>query len=248
MLILALETTADVCGVAVVDEPGVLEVRAFRHRMRLSERLIGEVDSALREAGTRLEDVDGLGVGIGPGSFTGVRVGVMTAKTWADVLGLPVAGVSSLEAVAAACGPLGLAPGGRSGPAVLAIIRARPGSWYAQRFAPDAAPGEPRVLSVEQLAELIRGEQGRLLLCGEGVPAVRERLAALLGAEAARVEMAPPEPPRAEVVGRVALDRILAGRPDDVLALEPLYVAPPPINTRGLPGPWSGRGTRATRR
>jgi len=236
MLILALETTTDVCGVAVVDERGTLEVRAFRHRMRLSERLLGEVDSVLREAGTRLEDVEGLGVGIGPGSFTGVRVGVMTAKMWADVLGLPVAGVSSLEAVAAACAPAGLGPGAPGQPTVVAVIRARPGTWYVQRLAPGSAAGEPETLTVELLAERLREEPGRVLLCGEGVPAVREHLVVLLGPAAARVEVAPPEPPRAEVVGRLAGERILAGRSDDPLALAPLYVAPPPINTRGLPG------------
>src|SRR5262249_35815964 len=101
MLILAVETTADLCSLAIRDGQGTLVERAFRHRMHLLERLLPDVDELLADAGVALEEIEGFAVGIGPGSFTGVRIGVATVKTWADVLQKPVVGVLSLDAVAA---------------------------------------------------------------------------------------------------------------------------------------------------
>ncbi|HXG23364.1 MAG TPA: tRNA (adenosine(37)-N6)-threonylcarbamoyltransferase complex dimerization subunit type 1 TsaB, partial [Chthonomonadales bacterium] len=101
MLILGVETTADLCSLAIRDGQGTLVERAFRHRMHLSERLIDDVDALLTDADCTLEDMEGFGVDVGPGSFTGVRIGVMTVKTWADLLGRPVGAVTALEAIAA---------------------------------------------------------------------------------------------------------------------------------------------------
>jgi tRNA threonylcarbamoyladenosine biosynthesis protein TsaB len=100
MLILALEMTADVCSIAIRDDKGIIAERAFLHGMHLSERLIDDVDAILKDAGITLDDVEGFGVGIGPGSFTGVRIGVTTVKTWAFVRKKPVVGVCSLDALA----------------------------------------------------------------------------------------------------------------------------------------------------
>src|SRR5690348_16500250 len=101
MIVLAVETSGDLCSVAVRDGQGTLAARAFRHRMHLSERLIVDVEAVLADAGIGLEAVEAFAIGIGPGSFTGVRIGVTTVKTWADVLARPVCGVSALDAMAA---------------------------------------------------------------------------------------------------------------------------------------------------
>src|SRR5438105_4947992 len=127
MLILALETTSEHCSLAIRDDAGLLAERSFRHRMRLSERLMGDVEELLRDAEVALGDIEGFGVGIGPGSFTGVRLGVMTVKTWADVLNRPVAGVSALEALA-------YEYRGLEGFRITPVIRARPGAVYSQVF------------------------------------------------------------------------------------------------------------------
>jgi tRNA threonylcarbamoyladenosine biosynthesis protein TsaB len=96
MLILAFDTATDVATSALVSDGEVLGERASR-----AVTLLEDVDALLRQAGARTRDVEALAVGIGPGSFTGVRMGLATARGLALALGIPVAGVSTLDALAA---------------------------------------------------------------------------------------------------------------------------------------------------
>jgi len=96
MLILAFDTATDVATSALVDDGEVLGERTSR-----AVTLLEDVDALLRQAGTQTRDLDALAVGIGPGSFTGVRIGLATARGLAFALGIPVAGVSTLEALEA---------------------------------------------------------------------------------------------------------------------------------------------------
>jgi tRNA threonylcarbamoyladenosine biosynthesis protein TsaB len=96
MLILAFDTATDVATSALVDDGEVLGERVSR-----AMTLLEDVDALLRQAGARTGDLDGLAVGIGPGSFTGVRIGLATARGLALGLDIPVAGVSTLAALAA---------------------------------------------------------------------------------------------------------------------------------------------------
>src|ERR687886_1112781 len=90
MLILAFDTATNVTTSALVDDGEVLGERASR-----AATLLEDVDALLRQGGARPGDVDALAVGIGPGSFTGVRIGLATARGLALALGVPVAGVST---------------------------------------------------------------------------------------------------------------------------------------------------------
>src|SRR5919199_2215898 len=96
MLILAFDTATDVATSALVDDGEVLGERASR-----AVTLLEDVDALLRQGGVRADALDALAVGIGPGSFTGVRVGLATARGLALALDLPAAGVSTLDALAA---------------------------------------------------------------------------------------------------------------------------------------------------
>jgi tRNA threonylcarbamoyladenosine biosynthesis protein TsaB len=96
MLILAFDTATDVATSALVDEGEVLGERVSR-----AVTLLEDVDALLRQAGARTGNLEGLAVGIGPGSFTGVRIGLATARGLALGLEIPVAGVSTLAALAA---------------------------------------------------------------------------------------------------------------------------------------------------
>ena len=224
MLILALETTADVCSVAIRDATGLIAERAFRHRMHLSERLIDDVDAVLKDAGVTLDDVEGFGIGIGPGSFTGVRIGVTTIKTWAFVQKKPVAGVSSLDALAAeyaAC----------SGSVIVPIVRARLGTVYAALYDTDlrstAARAPIELLAVEELVTMLRGiSPAPALVCGEALERYGEQI---LAAGLSNVILGRAEAPRASVIAEIAAARIEAGQAHDALTLAPLYVSPPPI-------------------
>ena len=99
MLILAFDTATDIATSALVDGGEVLAERASRART-----LLEDVDALLRQGGAHAHDLDALAVGIGPGSFTGVRIGLATARGLALALDLRGAGVSTLAALAAGGG------------------------------------------------------------------------------------------------------------------------------------------------
>ena len=134
MLILAFDTATTVATSALVDDGEVLGERTSR-----AVRVLEDFDALLRQAGARPTELGGLAVGIGPGSFTGVRIGLATARGLALALDLPVAGVSTLAALAA--GAPGALPvidarrreifvGGEEGPRSLdpAELRVEPGT------------------------------------------------------------------------------------------------------------------------
>jgi tRNA threonylcarbamoyladenosine biosynthesis protein TsaB len=127
MLILAFDTATEVATSALVDDGEVLGERASR-----AVTLLEDVDALLRQAGARTGDLQGLAVGTGPGSFTGLRVGLATARGLALSLGLPVAGVSTLDALAAGA------------PGALPVIDARRGEVFVLQ-------DDPRVLAPQDL-------------------------------------------------------------------------------------------------
>jgi tRNA threonylcarbamoyladenosine biosynthesis protein TsaB len=96
MVILAFDTATDVATSALVDDGEVLGERVSR-----AVTLLEDVDALLRQAGMQTRDLEALAVGTGPGSFTGVRIGLSTARGLALGLGIPAAGVSTLDALGA---------------------------------------------------------------------------------------------------------------------------------------------------
>jgi tRNA threonylcarbamoyladenosine biosynthesis protein TsaB len=96
MLILAFDTATEVATSALVSDGEVLGERSST-----AVRLLEDLDALLRQAGAHTREVEGLAVGIGPGSFTGIRIGLATARGLVLALGTPAAGVSTLAALAA---------------------------------------------------------------------------------------------------------------------------------------------------
>jgi tRNA threonylcarbamoyladenosine biosynthesis protein TsaB len=96
MLLLAFDTATDSAMSALVDDEEVLG-----ERVSTPKTLLEDVDALLRQGGARAGDVEALVVGLGPGSFTGTRIGLATARGLALALGIPAAGVSTLDALAA---------------------------------------------------------------------------------------------------------------------------------------------------
>lgn len=164
MRLLAIDTAAEACsvGIAADDEPAVFvsEIIGRGH----AERLVGMINEAMGEARLAYKDLDRIAVTLGPGSFTGVRVGIAAARGLALVIGCPVAGVGTLAVHAEAARAIA---GARP---VLVAIDARRSEVYAQAFGSDGAPiGEPAVGSPSYFAE--RADKGTIL-AGSGAPLI----------------------------------------------------------------------------
>jgi tRNA threonylcarbamoyladenosine biosynthesis protein TsaB len=208
--ILALDTATLMAGVAVfrADDGRVLAERR-RVVTTHSEALLQLVDEALREAAVEPRALDAIVCGAGPGSFTGLRIGLATAKGLCFALGRPLVMVSSLEALAAR------APDGRA----CAVIDAHKGEVYAGLFAVERgvprALGEERVLAPAALADELRS--GGLVLVGDGVLRYRELFAAPLDEDGA---------PRPADVARLGALRLAAGERSDLALAAPKYIRP----------------------
>src|SRR3989440_4681419 len=125
-LILAIETATRSGGVAVARGEKVFAARTGDATVSHSMNLIEMIEQALQEAGIKLSEVDLFAVAVGPGSFTGLRIGLATVKAFAAHLNRKVAGVSTLAAVAHASGAQG---------EIVSLLPAGRGEVFAQRFA-----------------------------------------------------------------------------------------------------------------
>jgi len=100
MKILGIDTSGYTNAIGVTSDSGILADLSFDARTNSLEQIVDNIDKALESAGLTLEDIEGIGVGLGPGSWTGIRVGVTTGKILAFSSGKPVGGISTLEALA----------------------------------------------------------------------------------------------------------------------------------------------------
>jgi tRNA threonylcarbamoyl adenosine modification protein YeaZ len=204
--LLALDTATPAVTVALHDGTSVLassnQVDARRH----GELLLPAVDRVLAEAGTRLDAVTGVVVGVGPGPYTGLRVGLMTADTFGLALGVPVHGLCTLDALAyeAAGTDLG-------GPFVVATDARRKEVYWARYEDPRTRVTEPAVDRPADLAEAVAG----LPAVGAGAALYPDAFPDVRG----------PEHVSAAALAALAAERLAAGA--ELLPPRPLYLRRP---------------------
>jgi tRNA threonylcarbamoyladenosine biosynthesis protein TsaB len=196
----------------------VLAEAAERETRSHTVSLPALVERVLADAGGRIEEVEGLAVSIGPGSFTGLRIGLALAKGLAFAGGLPLVGVPTLEALA-------LVADAAPGEVVCAALDARKHEVYAACFRRGAGDdalarlGPDRVLRPEALAAELPSP---CVLVGDAAEVYRD-------AFAGRAALRPfaTYHPRGGVVARLGARRLAAGEGTDPGPLEPVYVRPP---------------------
>ncbi|MEU6849840.1 tRNA (adenosine(37)-N6)-threonylcarbamoyltransferase complex dimerization subunit type 1 TsaB [Actinacidiphila alni] len=152
MLLLAFDTATPAVTAALHDGERVLAESTVVDARRHGELLLPAVDRVLTTAGRALADVTGLVVGVGPGPYTGLRVGLVTAASFADVLGVPVHGLCTLDGLAWAAGEAGL-----DGPFTVATDARRKEVYWARYDGPRARAGEPAVDRPADIADAVRG-------------------------------------------------------------------------------------------
>lgn len=216
MRILSIDTASTTGSVAVVDGDFLLAELTIARQETHSRRLMNMIQGVLEMSGLRLADIDGFAFTRGPGSFTGLRIGLSVVKGLTLISEKPLVGVSSLEVLARQ------APDRR--PLICPMMDARNKEVYCARYRfskgcirleMDEAAVSPEV-AVEGITE-------GCLLIGDGAHRYRPLFEDVLGSH---TEFATPDDgiPRALTVARLSMPRFEAGDTDDVRSVVPVYL------------------------
>lgn len=219
-LLLGIETATFCGGVALLGADRLLGSRTLNSPATHSGRLLAAIEGLLAETGRDLHDLTGLAVSIGPGSFTGVRIGLSAAKGLAVALNLPMVGVSTLEALALRAG--------RDNRLICPVLDARRKEVFAAAYRWAAQADVPRLViapAAAPIEDFLRRLRGRCLLLGDGALRYRPAIESHLGE---RASFAPAHRmlPSAEEVAWLGQRRFARGEADDPAQLEPVYIRP----------------------
>jgi tRNA threonylcarbamoyladenosine biosynthesis protein TsaB len=214
-LLLALDTSTRTVGLALYDGAQVINETVWTSQDYHTVELAPAVAQAFQRAGVSVDALGALGVAIGPGSFTGLRVGLALAKGLAMARGLPLVGVPTLDFLAAAQSPQDLP--------LAAVLRAGRGrfavGWYGLVGGAWQPSQKIEVLTLEELAQ--KANQP-MMVCGELSREERE----LLAKDQPNIRLVPPAASlrRPAYLAELAWKRWKAGQVDDPAGLAPLYL------------------------
>jgi tRNA threonylcarbamoyladenosine biosynthesis protein TsaB len=216
---LTIDTASEMASVALSQEGAMVAEITWRCPRNHSAELLPTLQYLMQRASVDKSDLNAAFVCIGPGSYTGLRVGVSTAKGLAFALRLPLVGVGRLEADAYPhadyAGPI--CPIHRAGRGELA--------WavYARDVAGWREVVPPRLSSLDGLLAAGRRRLKRALFCGEISEEVAERLREVVGPQTAVAEAAM-SVRRAGFIAELAWRRLAGGQTDDAASLKPIYL------------------------
>jgi tRNA threonylcarbamoyladenosine biosynthesis protein TsaB len=217
MLILAIETSTSACSAAVADEKRILGEFILDTDRTLSGRILAGIDGIMKDTGCIIDDLDGIAVSLGPGSFTGLRVGVATAKGLALATGKPVVGYSSLASLALNL-PWSEFP-------ICAMLDARKHEVYAGVYRCNAIPEAIVADCVASASYFLETVTEKTIFIGTGVVRYREIIMAKLGENAVFAPF-PCDQPRASNGAVIAQEELLNGRAIPLSLLNPTYIRP----------------------
>lgn len=217
MIVVGIDTSTPQTSVAIGTEREILG-RIQLSGTKRQEQVTPALQQLLAWTGVELDHVGGIAVGIGPGLFTGLRVGVQTAKTLAQATGAPIVGITSLDALAFAVR--------HTRRRIWAVIDARRGEVFHAAYRP--VPGGVLretgydVARPEHLVAEIEAQPGEVLAVGDGAILYRETLAEL-GSRVEVAGLALAHPDAASLV-ELALPRFMREEHDRVYDVAPMYL------------------------
>ncbi|HEY8019166.1 MAG TPA: tRNA (adenosine(37)-N6)-threonylcarbamoyltransferase complex dimerization subunit type 1 TsaB [Actinomycetota bacterium] len=217
MIVVGIETSTPQTSVAIGTEADIVAKASVAGRSR-QEAVTPTLKQLLEWSDLELRQVGGIAVGIGPGLFTGLRVGVQTAKTLAQVLHVPIVGVSSLDALAYAVR--------HTQRRIVSVVDARRGEVFFATYR--CVPGgvmrtsEPVVASPDHLVAELEAQPGEVLVVGNGAMLYRHELETL----GSRVEIGSSvlAHPEAAILVELAVPRFLREEHDRLVDVVPLYL------------------------
>ena len=217
MKLLGVETSSSVFSVALCDGERILSSLKMEGQGRPSDFLTGLIEKAVSSAALSLETLDGFVISVGPGSFTGLRVGVTTVKTLAWALKKKILPVSSLEVIAQNFVD--------SADSVALFLDARKGKVYTALFSADGAGGMKRLSEDQTIlpAEALKKLPPKVVLAGDGLRRYAELVAPLDPKKITRASETQ-WIPSAESLCRIAAQRWPGGVLDDPHRLVPQYL------------------------
>ena len=218
MSILAIDTATQVSSVAVLKEGRLLAELTMQGKLTHSETLLPHIEQVLKMAAVAKEELTGIAVSNGPGSFTGLRIGLAAAKAMSYVLGISLVGVSTLQALAYQLP----APGIR----VMCLLDAQKGNAYVESYRWEnnslQVVDSVQVAKITDIVAACANMNEQVILLGD---AVQKKVAGKLELPA-NVSVAPPHivMPRAACVAMLGQAKLMAGETDNVMDLEPVYI------------------------
>ena len=218
MKILAIDTSQKTVSVAVVADEMLRADIFIKNGRHHSEILMPAVEQVLRLAGLQPDEMDFFAVTIGPGSFTGLRIGAATIKGLALSTGKPVVGVSTLDALALNAALVGQQM-------ICPMLDAQKNQIYTALYRPDACPSVKRI-TAEQVVDVdqwLKELQGDIFFLGDGAVKYAQRIHARYGSAACIAE-GHQNHVRAAASALLARDKFLQGQRLDLLTFTPCYL------------------------
>lgn len=216
--LLAIDTSQAACSIALWQEGAITAHRYLDMAKGHAEALIPMLDEMCADTDFRFEELDAFAVTVGPGTFTGLRVGLATARGFAVAMGKPCLGVTSLEAIA-----FPVRQEVAEGELIAACFDARRNEAYLQLFTSDLSPHtDPALISLDEMKELL--PDVNIVAVGTGASLVLQRAANARAAAASPL-------PDARSVASIAASRSA----DDALPPNPLYLRAPDAKVQTNP-------------
>jgi tRNA threonylcarbamoyladenosine biosynthesis protein TsaB len=219
MKVLGIDTSTSCGSVGLVDDQGVIADTLLNLPVTHSERLLAAIGLVLDQSSCTLTDLNGIAISLGPGSFTGLRIGVSAVKGLAFATGLPVVGVSTLDALAAQVAPTSYA--------ICPILDARKAEVYTALYRYEGGTRVKRLSPYRAMRpeELVAQIREKTIFIGDGTRAYGDYFRNTLPSLALFPSL-PLRVPHGSVVATLGLELLQRGETLDVPAFIPIYVRP----------------------
>jgi tRNA threonylcarbamoyladenosine biosynthesis protein TsaB len=217
MKVLGIDTATSCGSIGVIDDDRVVSDYLLKSSVTHSERLLGSIEFVLKEARCALEDLDGWAISLGPGSFTGLRIGVSTVKGLAFATQKPVTGVPTLDALACQISPTPYL--------ICPILDARKGEVYAAFYRYEKGDALNRISPYRAIRpeELVKEIVEKTIFIGDGVRTYGDFLRDILPIHAA-FPSSPLHLLHGSIVAKLGVELLRKGESLDLPTFTPIYV------------------------